>query len=246
MFNNLEILKLRNSNLHGKIDNVFNLPSLQVLDIAINHLDGELPESLVQSKVLKTVDVSSNHFSGIIPMLSDVLSHGYYGMNSFSVDLLELLIRAPLHIIIDIYHNNFSGPVGEEIIKIMITKNIGVNMKGNSFNYGDSFVWSKSVIFLNHILNLGKCDSPERDNENPCSFTTPVPTNSILTDNQQTPVTDLAGFWVGMVIMILLMLSLAGACSYRYYKSIQQSVYAPQESSGEDMSILNNGVTTSV
>lgn len=73
-----------------------------------------------------------------------------------------------------------------------------------------------------------------------------APTNSILTDNQQTPVTDLAGFWVGMVIMILLMLSLAGASSYRYYKSIQQSVYAPQESSGEDMSILNNGVTTSV
>lgn len=92
MFNNLEILKLRSSNLHGKIDNVFNLPSLQVLDIAANHLDGELTESLVQSKVLKTVDVSSNHFSGIIPMLSDVLSHGYYGMNSFSGDLLELLI----------------------------------------------------------------------------------------------------------------------------------------------------------
>jgi hypothetical protein len=91
-------------------------------------------------------------------MLSDVLSHGYYGMNSFSGDLLELLIRAPLHIIIDISHNNFSGPVGEEIIKLMITKNIGVNMKGNSFNRGDSSVWSKSVIFLNHFLNLGKCD----------------------------------------------------------------------------------------
>lgn len=83
-------------------------------------------------------------------------------MNSFSGDLLELLIRA--------HYNNFSGPVGEEIIKPMITKNIGVIMKGNSFNRGDSSVWSKSVIFLNHVLNLGKCDSPERDNENPCAY----------------------------------------------------------------------------
>ena len=149
------------------------------------------------------------------------------GANYFSVTIPKCIGDLSAHIIIDISHNNFSGPVGEEIIKLMITKNIGVNMKGNSFNRGDSSVWSKSVIFLNHVLNLGKCDSPERDNENPCAFTTPVPTNSILTDNQQTPVTDLAGFWVGMVIMILLMLSLAGACSYRYYKSIQQSVYAP-------------------
>lgn len=165
MLNSLEFLDLSNTNLHGEIDNVFNFPSLELLDISANHLTGKLPVSLVLSNMITHLDVSFNYFTGIIPKLSDKLVTGLYSMNSFYGDVLHVLGSSPLNAIIDISHNKFFGLITDEVIKTMITKNIVVNMKGNSFDCNpETESWSKSVLHMNSILQLGKCGN----DHNPC------------------------------------------------------------------------------
>ncbi|GLT25995.1 hypothetical protein SLA2020_010890 [Shorea laevis] len=65
----LEYLSLGHCNLQGNFPNqVFQLPSLQLLDLSYNsHLGGELPHSIGNLKLLKELDLHSCQFYGSIP-----------------------------------------------------------------------------------------------------------------------------------------------------------------------------------
>jgi hypothetical protein len=169
MFEKLEIVDFTNINLHGSINNVFNLPSLQVLKINSNYLSGTFPTSLVKSEQLSIVDVSFNFFSGKIPKLSSSQVRGIYGMNSFSGDLTELLKHAPIDLLLDISHNKFDGTISDEVVKLLLTKNLLIYLKGNYFECDTgSDSWSKTILRMNSILNLGKCSMNENDPCDPC------------------------------------------------------------------------------
>ncbi|CAL9017021.1 unnamed protein product [Prunus brigantina] len=61
-------LNLSHNSLYGSLETqfFFSLNRLEILDLSYNRLFGELPLSLSSSNI-RTVDLSSNHFSGAIP-----------------------------------------------------------------------------------------------------------------------------------------------------------------------------------
>ncbi|CAL2253836.1 unnamed protein product [Prunus armeniaca] len=61
-------LNLSHNSLNGSLETqfFFSLNQLEILDLSYNRLFGELPHSLSSSNI-RTVDLSSNHFSGAIP-----------------------------------------------------------------------------------------------------------------------------------------------------------------------------------
>jgi len=180
MFNKLEILDLRNANLYGKIDNVFNMTSLKLLEISSNQLTGSLPESLVVSTSLVLIDVSNNLFIGTIPTFGEQLTHGIYNTNLFSGNLLNLLIPAPFNLKLDISNNKFIGTIVDDVIKIILTKNLSLNMKGNTLDCdNNTYLWSKSILHMNNILNLDKCNNKVEDNDS-CYTITPKTSDIIV------------------------------------------------------------------
>lgn len=253
MFEKLEIIDLVNTNLHGSINNVFNLPSLQVLKINSNYLSGNFPSSLVGSEELSIVDVSFNFFSGEIPKLSSSQVRGIYGMNSFSGDLTELLKDVPFNLLLDISHNKFGGTIPDEVVKILLTKNLVLYMKGNNFECDPGTnSWSKTILHMNSILNLGKCSMNEDDPCNPCEQCDPCDVYEPCKNSTQSPayyplesstdssILDDTGKMVMTIIVIISSTILIAMCILKiitYYKT-KRNNYLPAVNP-EEMSVIS-------
>ncbi|CAA0819958.1 Leucine-rich repeat transmembrane protein kinase family protein [Striga hermonthica] len=64
----LSVLELRMNNLSGNIpESISNCKQLLIMDIANNHLTGQIPVGLASLPVITVLDLSHNHLSGYIP-----------------------------------------------------------------------------------------------------------------------------------------------------------------------------------
>lgn len=71
MFRNLEVLDVSYNQMTGMLPSFDSLPSLHVLRVENNQLEGSIPEELFSSsRQLEDVDLSSNAFSGSIPSIN--------------------------------------------------------------------------------------------------------------------------------------------------------------------------------
>lgn len=244
MFEKLEILALTNTNLHGTIDNVFNLPSLQLLRIGSNHLNGSLPPSLVQSDTLSIVDVSFNFLSGKIPNPGHSQVQGFYGMNSFNGNLVELLKNAQFNSLLDISHNKFEGTIPDEAVKLLITKNLRVLMKGNLFECDQGTdSWSKSILHMNSVLNLGKCSM---NTEDPCDPSEPCQ-NSTLSLGDISGISDdntNNSAYIITILIISIILNCIVLFIYLWYRLKTKPIQYMQTKDPEELSVLKNSETT--
>ncbi|CAL5390328.1 unnamed protein product [Camellia sinensis] len=66
----IRAIRLENLNLSGKIDtdSLCKLPNLQVLSLAQNHIQGNLPESISNCTTLKYLNLSNNLLNGSVPI----------------------------------------------------------------------------------------------------------------------------------------------------------------------------------
>lgn len=93
--------------------------SLEILDVSFNRLSGELPPSLSpnNSRVpLQILDLSSNHFNGVIQssflLLAGNLTNFNVSNNSFTDSIpSDICSNSPLVRLFDFSYNNFSGQV---------------------------------------------------------------------------------------------------------------------------------------
>lgn len=267
--NKLEILDLRNTNLHGEINSMYKFPRLHILNIAANHLSGSLPIDLVNSPTIKIIDVSFNFFSGEIPPITQSLITGYFGMNSFSGNLVQLFKFATIVANIDISHNKFSGTISEDFIKLYLNKNLILNLKGNEFECDPGTnSWPKTILHMNSVLKLGKCGK-NNDPCNPCdecdpaiickscpkcqecdkisNYTYPVELQNQtvipFSDNSVGNSANNDALIVIIIVVVCVILSTAGTILHFLYKNMRKSIY-DQSVNQEEVSMINNKETT--
>ena len=72
--NQINALELPSNNISGEIpDVIFELPSLEKIDLSKNTLTGKLDVRWSQFENLRTLNLSSNHFAGNIPAVFDIM-----------------------------------------------------------------------------------------------------------------------------------------------------------------------------
>lgn len=109
-------LKLQNMGLKGKIDVValMGLPELRTISIMDNNLEGPLPD-IGQLTLLKTIYLSNNNFSGLIPgdVFSKMLSLKklYLSENQFTGPIPASLTLLPKLVELNLEGNQFDGPM---------------------------------------------------------------------------------------------------------------------------------------
>ncbi|THG01990.1 receptor-like protein EIX2 [Camellia sinensis] len=110
------VIDLSNNNLVGKFpSSICSLPYLYSLKLSTNRLHGKIFSSLVSCTSLQTLDIGDNKFSGEIPNSigeshSSLLELRIRG-NMFSGNIPKQLCHLPYLHILDLAHNNLSGPL---------------------------------------------------------------------------------------------------------------------------------------
>lgn len=123
MTRTLVVLNLRTNNLTGSIANAFpRWGSLKTLDLNGNQIEGQFPESLTNCRSLEVVNLGNNQITGTFPHLLSKMailrvlilrSNKLYGR----IGCPKAYDTWPMLQIIDISHNNFSGPVPRRCVR---------------------------------------------------------------------------------------------------------------------------------
>lgn len=114
---NLRDLYVGENLLEGSIDSVVSLP-LQILCVNDNQFTGSLPAQLLWNTLMQRLDLSGNHFYGVLPPpASDtdpalsILQEMYMDNNIFSGSLPAALSQLHSLTYIDVSYNHLSGSV---------------------------------------------------------------------------------------------------------------------------------------
>ncbi|VVA23260.1 PREDICTED: receptor [Prunus dulcis] len=116
----LRYLNLSHNSLYGSLDQsafFLSLNNLEILDLSYNLLSGELPDSLPSRNMIRMVDLSSNHFYGVIPSSffqeARNLTSFSVSNNTFSGSIPSTIClhSSPLIKLLDFSLNKFSGNI---------------------------------------------------------------------------------------------------------------------------------------
>ncbi|XP_021821417.1 receptor-like protein 2 [Prunus avium] len=116
----LRYLNLSHNSLYGSLDQstfFSSLNNLEILDLSYNLLSGELPDSLPSRNMIRMVDLSSNHFYGVIPSSffqeARNLTSFSVSNNTFSGSIPSTIClhSSPLIKLLDFSLNKFSGNI---------------------------------------------------------------------------------------------------------------------------------------
>ncbi|CAL2262692.1 unnamed protein product [Prunus armeniaca] len=116
----LRYLNLSHNSLYGSLDQsafFLSLNNLEILDLSYNLLSGELPDSIPSRNMIRMVDLSSNHFYGVIPSSffqeARNLTSFSVSNNTFSGSIPSTIClhSSPLIKLLDFSLNKFSGNI---------------------------------------------------------------------------------------------------------------------------------------
>ncbi|KAH7665263.1 Non-specific serine/threonine protein kinase protein [Dioscorea alata] len=126
--------------------------NLEVLDLSVNNLHGEFPESISNCSSLKSLNLRANGFTGVIPSsigeLSELQSL-YLGSNRFDGNLPEQLLQCSNLIFLDLSNNSFGGDVQDLFGKLKSVRFLLLH--GNSYQGG---IEKSGVLQLANIERL--------------------------------------------------------------------------------------------
>ncbi|GKV50358.1 hypothetical protein SLEP1_g57066 [Rubroshorea leprosula] len=123
LFSSLEHLSLSNCSLQGNFPSqVFQLPSLQLLDLSSNsHLGGELPHSIGNLKLLKELNLRGCQFYGSIPRsLANLtkITQLDFSSNHFRGQIPDAFGKMHKLDYLNLYANNFGGEIPASIFNL--------------------------------------------------------------------------------------------------------------------------------
>ncbi|KAL4282450.1 hypothetical protein GQ457_16G000990 [Hibiscus cannabinus] len=151
----LNILKLGNNNLRGKIPSSLGYTDLVELNLQTNSMFGELPSTLQNCSKLVILDLSENHFSGSVPAwighrLSNLVVLKLRS-NNFDGHVPHKICALPSLRNLDLAHNNISGAIPKcfSNFRAMATK-----YKASKYLDRVHFGFSGNLIYLTAILEL--------------------------------------------------------------------------------------------
>jgi Leucine-rich repeat (LRR) protein len=108
---NLTELVIRNVGLQQKLFNLFNFPSLEILDISNNSISGVLSGFYINTPKLKQINISQNLFTG----------------------QMDSLARAPLLEKVELQGNQISGNVPDFVSKNLQVLDVRNNKLAGNF-----------------------------------------------------------------------------------------------------------------
>ncbi|GLT26009.1 hypothetical protein SLA2020_011010 [Shorea laevis] len=176
----LEYLSLISCNLQGNFPNhVFQLPSLQLLDLSYNFLGGEMPYSIGNLKLLKELDLHHCQFYGSIPrslanlteitqldfssnhlreQIPDVFGKMHkltdlrLDENSFGGPVPSWLFSLPLSCL-DLQNNKFTGPIDHVEMPNLILQEVDLSNNEISGSIPSSFFYLRNLSMVDLSSN---------------------------------------------------------------------------------------------
>ncbi|KAF9621619.1 hypothetical protein IFM89_024943 [Coptis chinensis] len=152
IFPSLSTLNLSKNSLEGPIPSCLDLTSLQFMHLQVNNLTGLMPEALLKSPNLMTLDLKHNNLSGSIPSWLALLSNLRIILlkgNHLSGSIPHEFCQLNKIVILDLSHNAFIGPIPPCFSNITFGKNGTVEPA-----FGDQFLFSVAKIayrYPNHF-----------------------------------------------------------------------------------------------
>ncbi|PON87242.1 Leucine-rich repeat domain containing protein [Trema orientale] len=166
----LEVLDLSLNRFHGMIPSSFDNCGLRNLDLSGNQLEGAMPRSLVNCKILEVLDIGNNkindtfpHWLETLPILTVLVLrsnkfHGPIGDPKFVGWLPFRYLR-----IIDLSHNEFSGPLPTKYFELMIammdSHTDTLEYMGKYFHKAGYYYDSVSVVLKGLSVDLVRIQS---------------------------------------------------------------------------------------
>ncbi|KAJ3231856.1 hypothetical protein HDU81_003469 [Chytriomyces hyalinus] len=155
--NQLQVLKLRNNNIGGRIPDAFgNLRSLVHLDLSLNHLDGPLPSALFTLEHLEHVDLQSNNLNGPIDLAIVNLQHLQVLILSQNALTGPIPVKLPSTLQhVNLSQNQFTGQIPSSIwtLSSLTSLNLGRNNLSGIVSLADkNLAHTLSTLNLSHNM----------------------------------------------------------------------------------------------
>ncbi|CAH8387645.1 unnamed protein product [Eruca vesicaria subsp. sativa] len=132
----LQTLDLSSNDLSGEIPNTINLPSLQTLDLSSNKLNGSLPSHLcLNSSKIRVIKLAVNYFAGEFPPGFGnclFLEHLCLGVNNLTGNIPKDVFHLKRLNLLGVQENRLSGPLSSEFSNL--TGLVRLDVSGNRFS----------------------------------------------------------------------------------------------------------------
>ncbi|XWS69513.1 hypothetical protein CRYUN_Cryun04dG0185100 [Craigia yunnanensis] len=149
---NLEQLDFSYNEFSGPIPESINLPSIQILEISSNYLDGFLPSHIcVNSTRLRFLSLAVNYFSGnILPGLGTCssLEQLCLGMNDLTGGITEDIFQLQNLNLLGLQDNNFDGKLSHGIANLSNLVRLDISSNNFSGEIPDVFSQLQNFQYL--------------------------------------------------------------------------------------------------
>ncbi|KFK32549.1 hypothetical protein AALP_AA6G257300 [Arabis alpina] len=151
----VNFLDLSNNNLIGNIS-AWDMPQLEMLNLEMNNLSGELPD-LSRSKRLKKLDLSGNNFSGVVTlglttlrelMDLDLSENEITGVIPSELSSCKNLVN------LDLSHNNLTGEIPSSFSEFLVLSDLDLSCNRLSGEIPKNLGNIESLVQVNISHNL--------------------------------------------------------------------------------------------
>ena len=144
------------------------LEPFRAIDMSSNRLEGEIPESIVDLRVLHLLNFSNNILSGYIPLSLgklEVLEALDLSQNKLSVEIPQQLTQLSFLVYFNVSFNNLTGPKPKRKQFVTFSKN---SFEGNSGLCGSPL--TKKCDNSNTLLLPPLISQKNEDSDSPFEF----------------------------------------------------------------------------